>query len=220
MIMPFETSTGSTCLPRCGPLPGRPHAARRRAPATGLAARIALALLVGAIAAGVLLPWRGTPGPASGHPALAGLPPTLLWAWERPEDLRWLPADTGVAFVAVTLELEGDTVRRRRRGHALHVVADTARIPVVHVDASWRRPPRLGEAQREAIVAALLAAAEQGNRKVVQLDFEARRSQRAFLADVVREARARLPADTALSMTALASWCAGTTGSPACRRTR
>jgi hypothetical protein len=43
----------------------------------------------------------------------------------------------------------------------------------------------------------------------VQLDFEVRRSQRPFLADVVGTIRQRLPANTVLSVTALASWCVG-----------
>jgi hypothetical protein len=44
---------------------------------------------------------------------------------------------------------------------------------------------------------------------VVQLDFEVRQSQKAFLQEVVAEIRHRLPAHIALSMTALASWCSG-----------
>lgn len=46
-------------------------------------------------------------------------------------------------------------------------------------------------------------------RRTSCIDFEARLSQRGFLAEVVRSARRSLPADVALSVTALASWCAG-----------
>jgi len=31
------------------------------------------------------------------------LPRLILWAWERPEDLRALDPDTGVAFLAQTI---------------------------------------------------------------------------------------------------------------------
>jgi hypothetical protein len=141
--------------------------------------------------------------------ALAALPPTMLWAWERPEDLRWLPREAGVAYVAATLELEAGQVRLRRRGYALLVRPDTAVVPVIHVDASWRRPPILDPVQHAAIVDQVLAAAKRSPSRVVQLDFEVRRSQRAFLLAVVRDIRRRLPADVALSATALASWCAG-----------
>ncbi|WP_374348891.1 hypothetical protein [Chitinimonas sp.] len=143
------------------------------------------------------------------HPALDSLPTTMLWAWDRPEDLRWLnDADTGVAYLAASVILRGDAVQVTPRRPGLQVNGRLAVIPVVHIDA-WRGTPGLNAAQRDAIVDAVLAVAGRGNRRVVQLDFEARRSQRAFLAELVQGLRARLPSDTALSMTALASWCAG-----------
>lgn len=141
--------------------------------------------------------------------ALAALPPTMLWAWERPEDLRWLPPQAGVAYVAVTVELAADKVRLRRRAYPLLVRPDTAVVPMVHVDASWRVPPVLSDAQRAVIVDQVLAQARTSSSRVVQLDFEVRRSQRAFLSAVVADIRRRLPPDVALSATALASWCAG-----------
>lgn len=141
--------------------------------------------------------------------ALAALPATMLWAWERPEDLRWLAPDSGVAYVAVTIELAGDQARLRRRAYPLLVRPDTTVVPMVHVDASWRQPPALNGAQRELIVSEVLAAAHGSAARVVQLDFEVRRSQRAFLFALVAELRRRLPPDVALSATALASWCAG-----------
>ena len=143
------------------------------------------------------------------HPALRALPARMAWAWEREEDLRWLPQDAGVAYVATSLWLEGDKVVVHPRGHALLLRPTTAAVPVVHVDTSWRAPPVMSAAQRDAIVAALESAATHSTARVVQLDFEARLSQRAFLADVVRQARLSLPTDVALSVTALASWCAG-----------
>jgi hypothetical protein len=143
------------------------------------------------------------------HPAIAALPANMLWAWQRPEDLRDLPAQFGVAYVAFSIELARDQTKVTPRQHALRVGALTRVVPVVHVDASWREPPSLEIAQRDAIVDALVRAAQFGNANAVQLDFEVRRSQRAFFAGVVSEARRRLPPNIALSMTALASWCEG-----------
>lgn len=133
----------------------------------------------------------------------------MVWAWERAEDLRWLPRDVGVAYVAVAIELSGRKIRVRPRSQALLVEPGTALLPVVHVDALWHPSPSLSTKQRDAIVAHVLRAAAAGNRGVVQLDFEVRRSQRAFLEELVRHIRRRLPSELALSMTALASWCAG-----------
>lgn len=143
------------------------------------------------------------------HPALEALPPVMLWAWERPEDLRWIPAHAGVAYVASTLELESDRVRVRTRAYPLHVRPDTVVIPVVHVDASWRDVPALNANQSNAIAEQVLRAAGTSSAHVVQLDFEVRRSQRPFLKELVQSIRHRLPGDVALSVTALASWCAG-----------
>lgn len=152
-------------------------------------------------------------GPASVapplHPALRALPARMAWAWERPEDLRWLPADAGVAYVATSVWLQGDAALLRARANPLQVPPAAALVPVVHVDASTRQAPHLTPGQRDVIVQQLLRAAQASPTNVVQLDFEARLSQRAFLADVVQAARRALPADVALSMTALASWCAG-----------
>jgi hypothetical protein len=42
----------------------------------------------------------------------------------------------------------------------------------------------------------------------LQIDFDARQTQRAFYAALLQELRRRLPPDMPLSVTALASWCA------------
>lgn len=141
------------------------------------------------------------------HPALATLPAELVWAWERPEDLRWLPPAVGVAYVGSTILLQGEQAQVYRRAAPLLLAPGAARVPVLHVDASWRKPPRLTDAQSARIADELLRLAGQANRKVVQLDFEVRRSQRPFLARTVGAIRARLDPSIALSVTALASWC-------------
>jgi hypothetical protein len=141
------------------------------------------------------------------HPALALLPLKMAWAWERSEDLRWLPGDAGVAFVASSIMLQGEDALVRPRTAGLMLEPSTARVPVLHVDMSGREPPALNEAQMQAIVKELLRIAAGANRQVVQLDFEVRRSQRPFLARTIAAIRSSLPPDVALSVTALASWC-------------
>jgi len=147
-----------------------------------------------------------TPAHAA-HPALAQLPARMLWAWERPEDLRWLPADTGVAYVASTMLLRGEEALVHPRTAPLLLRSGVALVPVLHVDASWRVPPALSAQQSARIVQELLRVAQRGNRSVVQLDFEVRRSQRPFLAQTMAEIRRQLDPRIALSVTALASWC-------------
>ncbi|NHZ34230.1 hypothetical protein [Massilia rubra] len=149
----------------------------------------------------------GAGGARPVHPALAALPAELVWAWERPEDLRWLAPDIGVAYVASSVLLQGDETQVYRRASALLLAPGAPRVPVLHVDMSWRRPPALSEAQSRRVADELLRLAAQANRKVVQLDFEVRRSQRPFLARTIGAIRARLDPSIALSVTALASWC-------------
>lgn len=143
------------------------------------------------------------------HSALSALPRDMLWAWERPEDLRWLPENVGVAYVAVAIKIIGDEVEVRPRLHPLKLTEKTIPVPVIHVDASYDVPPSLNLQQRDTIVNQVLVSTSHSNSKVIQLDFEVRRSQRDFLFDVVKNIREKLPADRALSVTALASWCAG-----------
>lgn len=88
-----------------------------------------------------LLSSANTSSPA--RAALNAIPPNVVWAWERSEDLRWLPANVGVAYVMTTLELESGRVRLRPRAYPLIVRPDTVTIPVIYVDASWRNPPVL-----------------------------------------------------------------------------
>ena len=141
------------------------------------------------------------------HPALAQLPKEMLWAWERPEDLRWLPAEVGVAYVASSIDLRSDKALIRRRTAPLLLAANTAVVPVLHIDVSWNFPPHKTQQQTDIIIAELARVAQRGNRNVVQLDFEVGRSQRSFLAATIAAARARLDPRIALSSTALASWC-------------
>jgi hypothetical protein len=143
------------------------------------------------------------------QPALTKLPKQIVWAWQRPEDLRFLPANIGVAYVASSVTLQNNHVDIQARQHQLLVNPSASIMPVVHVDASWRNPPSLSHDQAQAIVDELTHAAAFSNANVVQLDFEVRRSQQAFLAKVISAARQKLPKTTALSVTALASWCTG-----------
>ncbi len=163
-----------------------------------------------ALVLGLGLGLRGSTGLAPApHAGLAALPPRLLWAWERPEDLRGLPPGTGVAWLATSVRLRGEGVELHPRAQPLRVSPGTVLLPVLHVDADPRDHPALNAVQQDAIVAAALRLVHGQQPPALQLDFEVRRSQRPFLAEVVRALRARLPPRVALSMTALASWCAG-----------
>jgi len=130
----------------------------------------------------------------------------MLWAWERPDDLSGLdPSVVGVAYLAKTLMLAGDTVVARPRRQPLRVPAGVDLVPVVRIEASRQRPPVLSSGQADRLATEISALAARAT-PAVQVDFDATRSQRPFYADLLADLRARLPAGTRLSITALASW--------------
>lgn len=163
-------------------------------------------VVVAALTAGV----SDTTG-ASGDPIcadrLSSLPRTILWAWERRENLSFIdPQKTAVAYLACTLDLEGDGVSLRPRLQSLTVPRQTRLIAVVRIEAGRRFPPTLSAAQR-AEASRLIVRLADASTSAVQIDFDATRSQRVFYRALLADVRARLPASIPLSMTALASWC-------------
>jgi Protein of unknown function (DUF3142) len=135
------------------------------------------------------------------------VPRVVLWVWERREDLSFIdPRQIAVAYLDRTLELSADTVVVRPRLEPLTVPAQTVLIPLARVEIHWRSPPSLSDAQRSEVLRIIEAMAA-ASPPAIQIDFDATRSQRAFYRDLLAQVRARLPASTALSITALASWC-------------
>jgi hypothetical protein len=128
-----------------------------------------------------------------------------LWAWERPEDLRFLAGrPVRVAFLERTVRLRSGEVAVERRHQPLRLAPDTRLEAVVRIEASGVSPStdRAGE-----FASAIVESAQLPRVDMVQIDFDARQSDRPFYAALLRETRTRLPRTTRLSMTALASWC-------------
>jgi hypothetical protein len=135
------------------------------------------------------------------------LPPVMLWAWERPEDLTFIdPQKTGVAFLAKTITLRGDTVVVRPRLQPLKLAEGTKTIAVVRIETDRSDPPSLSPAQLAQTVAEIRTSSV---KSLVQIDFDATVSERNFYRSLLTTLRRELPVSTGLSITALASWCAG-----------
>jgi hypothetical protein len=140
-------------------------------------------------------------------PAFA-LPALILWAWERPENLEFIdPREAGVAYLAGTLELRGGAVVAVPRLQPLRIPPATRVMAVVRVESGTNPPPRLSPEQREQAVSAIVRMASRPGLTATQIDFDARTSERAFYAGLLRDLRERLPRGQLLSITALASWC-------------
>jgi hypothetical protein len=140
------------------------------------------------------------------------LPPVILWAWERPENLEFLDSQRfGVAFLAQTLTLTADDVVLSPRHQPLKVGPETTVIAVTRVESQKKTGQKAGltPAQRERLVTLISRTGELQNVAAIQVDFDAAVSEREFYRGVLEDLRQKLPDNISLSMTALASFCIG-----------
>jgi hypothetical protein len=183
-----------------------------------------------------VLHWRGgreTSFPANRRAAL--LPNVTFWAWERPEDLRFLLSDqAGVAFLAKTISLESTPANFSAdssppfdvhlRLQPLRITPGTQLIAVVrienlstpHAPFSFQQNqsaahsfPMFSDAQRALLTAEIADLQSIPGVSAIQIDFDAPASAHAFYAALLQDVRLKLPPSMPLSITALASWCIG-----------
>jgi hypothetical protein len=163
---------------------------------------------------------------------MAALPNLFLWAWERPEDLRFLESqNAGVAFLAKTIYIPAtdETPRKdasllvRPRLQPLRVAPGTPLIAVVRIEtragrqlASYvaRDPQSSPQSvptplQQKYLVDAIVDLQKLPNIRAIQIDFDATVSERTAYAALLKDVRHNLPPSLPLSITALASWCIG-----------
>jgi hypothetical protein len=137
------------------------------------------------------------------------LPQVMLWAWQRPEDLRFIdPNTTGVAPLVGTAILGRNGVRIQRRLNPLSLCDGTEILPVVRIELDRTTPPELNREMLDSLVESIWAlVATQGTIHRLQIDFDAPLSIRPFYRELLFALREKAGRRTFLSMTALASWC-------------
>src|SRR4051794_30805961 len=115
---------------------------------------------------------------ASGTPRERRL---TLWAWERPEDLRFLPRGVDVTYLAATVTLGAD-VSVHPRAQPLRVPDHVVPRPLVRIEERGAASlTSLSDSARERLISALLAAT--GRSPSLQIDFDAKASETdAYLA--------------------------------------
>jgi len=133
---------------------------------------------------------------------LPGFPRLILWAWERPEHLQFVDQQAAaVAFLARTVSWHGGRVESRPRMQPLDVRPGVRLIAVTRLEGSGPLP----DASRVADI--ILSDAAHSGIDALEIDFDARRSERAWYSGLLQRLRSRMPARLPLTMTALASWC-------------
>ncbi len=139
---------------------------------------------------------------------LGHFPKTILWAWERPENLTFIdPANVGVAFLARSLYLRGSEVIVRQRLQPLRVPSHASLLAVVRIETDALKPIAGTQTQRQKTIDAVAELSSLPNVRALQIDFDARRSERKLYRELLRDVRSRLDVSIPLSITALASWC-------------
>jgi hypothetical protein len=179
------------------------------APARVVGTRSVLAVAVGAalVLPLLLLGLAGDRATTTRAAARLDLPPLVLWAWDRNDELSFLDTrDTAVAFLAATLTLRGAGVVLTPRHNPLVLPEGVSRVVVAHVESDRAEPPVIDGEQLRRFVELLAAVSDEVPHRVLQVDYEAVASQRSFFIDATAALRQRLP-DAAISVTALASWC-------------
>lgn len=140
--------------------------------------------------------------PSSGR--MSVLPARTLWVWERREDLRDVdPRTVAIATLDGTVLIDQNVSVVPRRQPVIYP-GGMARISVIRIEAPGDIPGAIEPAIASRILR--IAAADE-NAVALQIDFDARLSQRRFYARLLRELRRRMPPTLPLSITALASWC-------------
>jgi hypothetical protein len=153
----------------------------------------------GCLAAAVCL-WCGCrqqPDPLPGFPRL------VLWAWERPEQMGFLnPRSAGVAFLARTVSWRDGRITSRPRLQPLQVPPQTALMAVVRLESRGLPLPETGSVRDEILKAASIQGVQ-----ALQVDFDARLSERDWYRQLLQELHRELKPSMPLTITALASWC-------------
>ncbi len=157
---------------------------------------------------GALLWFHSTQLSAAADPARSVIPHTVLWAWQREENLMFInPSETGVAYLACSVILTGDFVRPIWRDQPLHVPPRTIVIPVVRVDTDRLHAPGLTDDQADKLAHLIARVAHRPSTAAVQIDFDAVETERPFYRKLIDTLKPLLPDKVALSITSLASWC-------------
>lgn len=136
------------------------------------------------------------------------IPNIVLWAWERPENLNFIDPDKiGIAFLARTIYLRGDRVVVKPRLQPLTVPDGTKLVAVTRIESDRSNPPVLSSEQKTKIVSEIVSLIHINNVFTIQIDFDAKVSERDFYRKIITDLRNSLHDSIGLSITALASWC-------------
>lgn len=138
---------------------------------------------------------------------LTGFPHIVLWAWERPEHLAYIDLrEVGVAVLARTISWRDGHITSHPRYQPAELPDGTRTIAVIRLESQSLPLPDAAD-----IVPQVLAVSTLARIRAIQIDFDARQSERDWYRALLETLHRRLPKNVALTITALTSWCLGDT---------
>ena len=133
---------------------------------------------------------------------------TILWAWQRAEDLSFIDTNKfAVAYLACSVLVKSDRLQVTWRQQKLKVPEQALMMPVIRIDTERRGTADLSESRAEELASLVAKIATRPRTSALQIDFDAVETERPFYRRLLKLIRTKLPDNLALSMTALASWC-------------
>lgn len=154
---------------------------------------------IGLVAIGIASQSRPAKLPSS-------FPDVILWAWEARQDLRFIkPGTVGIAFLERTVWLLPQHVRSLPRMQPLIYTPGTPLIATVRLEIPRGMNSPLPPAREAAL--AVAEAAKGLLLRSLQVDFDARVSDRAWYIQFLGELRREVPRSLPITITALESWC-------------
>ena len=140
-----------------------------------------------------------------------GGPPLILWSWQHNDDLSYLDiSKAGVAYFVGRYVIDGDSCIFERSLSRIKLPENIYRVAALRLDIK-KLDPAKSEALTESLSSKIVAVALDNPEKIaaLQIDFDARASERKFYTLLLRKVRTKLPSPVRISITALASWCLG-----------
>jgi hypothetical protein len=133
-------------------------------------------------------------------------PKLILWSWQRNDDLTYIDDNVSVAPLVATIFVNAKGVLVEPRRNVLKINKNITLIPVIRLEI----PPhiKVSDDHIETIVRHIRSFVTSSNARCVQIDFDARKSQRPLYEKILTQLHAAMPA-IELSITALTSWCVG-----------
>ena len=155
------------------------------------------------------MPMALRPGQGSSvSPRKSALPAAVtLWGWEGREDLFFLKdTPVSVAYYAGTIYVRPGLVFCKPRLRELKAPGSQQLCPVFRIENS-NLPEVPSDSAMDQMTKIVKSYLNDHNCKAVQIDYDARASERDFYARWLKRLRRELAPRTHISITALASWC-------------